>query len=137
VAHIELSGDAAARGAAVACENTWEGTPILRMVTETSIPISRSPLEDRIATLTAARRVAAAAIQKRRETPMSTITTNDGTTIYYKDWGSGQPIVFSHGWPLSSDDFDAQMQFFGEHGFRCIAHERPWPRPLVANLGRQ
>jgi non-heme chloroperoxidase len=55
---------------------------------------------------------------------MSTITTNDGTTIYYKDWGSGQPMVFSHGWPLSSDDWDAQMQFFGEHGFRCIAHDR-------------
>src|SRR5213080_5055762 len=55
---------------------------------------------------------------------MSTITTSDGTTIYYKDWGSGQPIVFSHGWPLSSDDWDAQMQYFGEHGFRCIAHDR-------------
>ena len=55
---------------------------------------------------------------------MSTITTKDGTTIYYKDWGSGQPIVFSHGWPLSSDDWDAQMQYFGEHGFRCIAHDR-------------
>jgi non-heme chloroperoxidase len=55
---------------------------------------------------------------------MSTITTNDGTTIYYKDWGSGQPIVFSHGWPLSSDDWDAQMQYFGEHGFRWIAHDR-------------
>jgi non-heme chloroperoxidase len=55
---------------------------------------------------------------------MSTTTTSDGTTIYYKDWGSGQPMVFSHGWPLSSDDWDAQMQFFGEHGFRCIAHDR-------------
>src|SRR5690348_15842385 len=55
---------------------------------------------------------------------MSTITTNDGATIFYKEWGSGQPMVFSHGWPLSSDDWDAQMQFFGEHGFRCIAHDR-------------
>jgi non-heme chloroperoxidase len=55
---------------------------------------------------------------------MSTVTTKDGTTIYYKDWGSGQPIVFSHGWPLSSDDWDSQMQYFGEHGFRCIAHDR-------------
>ena len=55
---------------------------------------------------------------------MSTFTTKDGTTIYYKDWGSGQPIVFSHGWPLSSDDWDSQMQYFGEHGFRCIAHDR-------------
>src|SRR4051812_31007882 len=55
---------------------------------------------------------------------MSAITTSDGTSIYYKDWGHGQPIVFSHGWPLSSDDWDAQMQFFGEHGFRVIAHDR-------------
>ena len=55
---------------------------------------------------------------------MATITTKDGTQIYYKDWGSGQPIVFSHGWPLSSDDWDAQMQYFGEHGYRCIAHDR-------------
>jgi non-heme chloroperoxidase len=54
----------------------------------------------------------------------STITTNDGVTIYYKDWGSGQPIVFSHGWPLSSDDWDAQMLFFVSKGFRVIAHDR-------------
>src|SRR3989449_936322 len=55
---------------------------------------------------------------------MSTITVKDGTTIYYKDWGSGQPIVFSHGWPLSADDWDAQMMFFLNHGFRVIAHDR-------------
>ena len=55
---------------------------------------------------------------------MAMITMHDGTQIYYKDWGTGQPIVFSHGWPLSSDDWDAQMQYFGEHGFRCIAHDR-------------
>jgi len=55
---------------------------------------------------------------------MSTITTADGTQIYYKDWGTGQPIVFSHGWPLSSDDWDAQMFFFASRGFRCIAHDR-------------
>lgn len=54
----------------------------------------------------------------------STITTKDGVTIYYKDWGSGQPIVFSHGWPLSSDDWDAQMLFFVSKGFRVIAHDR-------------
>ena len=53
-----------------------------------------------------------------------TITTSDGVTIFYKDWGSGQPIVFSHGWPLSSDDWDAQMLFFLKHGFRVIAHDR-------------
>lgn len=55
---------------------------------------------------------------------MNTITTKDGTQIYFKDWGSGQPIVFSHGWPLSADDWDAQMMFFRNHGFRVIAHDR-------------
>ena len=54
----------------------------------------------------------------------NTITTKDGVTIFYKDWGSGQPIVFSHGWPLSSDDWDAQMLFFVNKGFRVIAHDR-------------
>ena len=55
---------------------------------------------------------------------MSTIRVKDGTEIYYKDWGSGQPIVFSHGWPLTSDDWDAQMLFFGQRGYRVIAHDR-------------
>jgi non-heme chloroperoxidase len=55
---------------------------------------------------------------------MSTITTEDGVTIFYKDWGSGAPIVFSHGWPLSSDDWDAQVMFFLNHGYRVIAHDR-------------
>ena len=55
---------------------------------------------------------------------MPTITTKDGVQIYYKDWGSGQPIVFSHGWPLSSDDWDNQMLFFGQRGYRVIAHDR-------------
>jgi non-heme chloroperoxidase len=55
---------------------------------------------------------------------MPTVTTKDGTQIYYKDWGSGQPVVFSHGWPLTADDWDAQMMFFGQHGFRVIAHDR-------------
>ena len=55
---------------------------------------------------------------------MPTITTEDGAMIFYKDWGSGQPIVFSHGWPLSSDDWDTQMLFFLERGFRVIAHDR-------------
>ena len=55
---------------------------------------------------------------------MSTITTKDGTQIYYKDWGKGQPIVFSHGWPLSADDWDTQMLFFLNKGFRVIAHDR-------------
>ena len=55
---------------------------------------------------------------------MPTITTKDGTRIYYKDWGEGQPIVFSHGWPLSADDWDTQMMFFLNHGYRVIAHDR-------------
>ncbi len=55
---------------------------------------------------------------------MSSITTKDGVQIYYKYWGTGQPIVFSHGWPLSADDWDAQMLFFAERGHRVIAHDR-------------
>jgi non-heme chloroperoxidase len=55
---------------------------------------------------------------------MATITTKDGTEIFYKDWGQGQPIVFHHGWPLSADDWDAQMMFFLGHGYRVIAHDR-------------
>ena len=54
----------------------------------------------------------------------NTITVKDGTQIYYKDWGSGQPIVFHHGWPLSADDWDAQMMFFLSQGYRVIAHDR-------------
>lgn len=55
---------------------------------------------------------------------MPTITTKDGTEIYYKDWGAGQPVVFSHGWPLSADAWDDQMLFLAERGYRCIAHDR-------------
>jgi non-heme chloroperoxidase len=56
--------------------------------------------------------------------PLGTITTKDGTEIFYKDWGTGQPIVFHHGWPLSADDWDNQMLFFLEKGYRVIAHDR-------------
>jgi non-heme chloroperoxidase len=55
---------------------------------------------------------------------MATITTKDGTTIYYKDWGTGQPVVFSHGWPLDADAWDAQMLFLGHQGYRVIGHDR-------------
>ncbi len=56
---------------------------------------------------------------------MSTMKTKDGTRIYYKDWGTGHPVVFSHGWPLSSDSWEAQMMFLASNGYRCIAH---WER---------
>lgn len=55
---------------------------------------------------------------------MSTITTKDGTKIYYKDWGAGQPVVLSHGWPLNADAWESQMVFLTSHGYRCIAHDR-------------
>jgi non-heme chloroperoxidase len=55
---------------------------------------------------------------------VNTITTGDGTQIYYNDWGKGQPIVFSHGWPLSADAFEDQMSYLAMHGYRCIAHDR-------------
>jgi non-heme chloroperoxidase len=60
----------------------------------------------------------------KKESTMPTVTTKDGTEIFYKDWGSGPPIVFSHGWPLSADDWDAQLLFFLQHGYRVIAHDR-------------
>jgi non-heme chloroperoxidase len=55
---------------------------------------------------------------------MPFVTTQDGTEIFYKDWGRGQPLVFHHGWPLSSDDWDAQLMFFVLRGYRVVAHDR-------------
>ena len=59
-----------------------------------------------------------------RQLTSTTVTTKDGTRIYYKDWGTGQPVVFSHGWPLTADAWDDQMVFLGARGYRCIAHDR-------------
>src|ERR1700761_5859570 len=59
-----------------------------------------------------------------KEKTMDTITVKDGTEIFYKDWGTGQPLFFHHGWPLSADDWDAQMMFFLGRGYRVIAHDR-------------
>src|SRR5262245_1209039 len=59
-----------------------------------------------------------------RSSFVSTFKTKDGTEIYYKDWGSGRPVLFSHGWPLSADAWDAEMLFLGNHGYRVVAHDR-------------
>jgi non-heme chloroperoxidase len=67
---------------------------------------------------------AATLTQAQERLSMGTITTKDGTKIFYKDWGSGQPILFSHGWPLSADAWDGQMLFFGQQGYRVVAHDR-------------
>jgi non-heme chloroperoxidase len=61
---------------------------------------------------------------ERKAASGPTITTSDGTEPYYKDWGSGQPVVFSHGWPLTADAWEAQMFFLASNGYRCIAHDR-------------
>jgi non-heme chloroperoxidase len=65
-----------------------------------------------------------AALGLKEKCEMPTVTTKDGVEIFYKDWGAGQPIVFSHGWPLSADDWDAQLMFFLNEGYRVIAHDR-------------
>ena len=67
---------------------------------------------------------------------MPTITTTDGTEIYYKEWGTGQPVVFSHGWPLSADAWEDQMLFLAGNGYRCITRSAR-PRPLGAAMGWQ
>jgi hypothetical protein len=79
---------------------------------------------DRSANSVAASKSAKDRNQRTEESHVSTITVKDGNAIYYKDWGTGQPIVFSHGWPLTADAWDAQMFFFGQRGYRVIAHDR-------------
>src|SRR5437868_1943146 len=64
------------------------------------------------------------AFNKQGEDDMNTIKAQDGTEIYFKDWGAGQPVVFSHGWPLSADAWDAQMLFLAQRGYRVVAHDR-------------
>jgi non-heme chloroperoxidase len=82
-------------------------------------------MRSRVGRLTGSRKISGDKINKYRgEHSMNKVSTKDGVEIFYKDWGSGQPIVFSHGWPLSSDDWDPQMMFFLNNGFRVIAHDR-------------
>ena len=68
---------------------------------------------------------------------MSTVKVKDGTEIFYKDWGSGQPLFFHHGWPLSADDWDSQMMFFLAQGYRVIAHDRRGHGQLPQGLAGQ
>ena len=74
--------------------------------------------------------------QKEGGKTMSSITTKDGTQIYYKDWGAGEPVVFSHGWPLNADSWEAQMAFLASHGYRSIAHDRRGHGRSSQQIGR-
>jgi non-heme chloroperoxidase len=86
----------------------------------------RKNLSDRarLVDLAVRARIFIAATNRKGDSPMPTFLAKDGTEIYYKDWGAGQPVVFSHGWPLSADAFEDQMMFLSAHGYRTIAHDR-------------
>jgi non-heme chloroperoxidase len=84
------------------------------------VPSGSAPAEARPAIQPAA----SSGSMKGKQTMSTTLVTKDGTQLYYKDWGAGQPIVFSHGWPLNSDSWEAQMLFLATQGYRCVAHDR-------------
>jgi Ferritin-like domain len=111
------SGANAARVAQRACEyhNRIKGGHHDQFHPSKSVPLHGN---------TVSRDFAKQNVAQKEKTFMPTITTRDGAQIYYKDWGKGQPIVFSHGWPLTADDWDGQMLFFGQQGYRVIAHDR-------------
>src|SRR5947207_10291302 len=118
----------------------WRGSGLaaIRAKSESGLPGSwrmqpcRRPLRERgslAASGLSLRRLCTIRLEHRRnefegESMTNTITTKDGAQIYFKDWGKGQPVVFSHGWPLSADAWEDQMLFLGERGYRCIAHDR-------------
>jgi non-heme chloroperoxidase len=104
---------------------TWPLAPLRRQVLLTAAAVVVIPATTSLAANEGAPEVRPAnATRNQGANPMGMITTKDGTEIYYKDWGKGQPIVFHHGWPLSADDWDNQMMFFLAHGYRVIAHDR-------------
>jgi non-heme chloroperoxidase len=88
------------------------------IATSTTMVLSASSTSDALAAQSHGKHLS------KENLKMNTVTTKDGTKIFYKDWGSGQPIVFHHGWPLSADDWDTQLMFFFQHGYRVIAHDR-------------
>jgi non-heme chloroperoxidase len=96
---------------------------IARSVTRRDACLGAAALLALLALLTASG-AAETLTQAQERLSMDTITTKDGTKIFYKDWGTGQPILFSHGWPLSADAWDGQMLFFGQQGYRVVAHDR-------------